>query len=741
MRICRALCGVLLAVAGAPLSLGQSKATQAASEAPPTIRTSAAEVLLDVVVRDRRGRLVRNLSPDDIEIYENGVKQQIRAFRFAGAERRRTESRGGEPTVRQTAQQAAAGPLPLRALNLLCIVFHNLDPVNRVRAQKLAEALLQEEFPPNTLAGVFVLDDYLTPVSSFTDQKQDLLAAVQQAFSGRALDFQQASVAVLTASPSEYTVTALVDMAAHSATVTDRVTGGEVSRLVVPRAEVSTSLSANTTRGYQARDRVDMAHVTGSRAMDQIATMVSQLEKLPGRKSVVLVSGGLLTTGDPDAFGKLVARANAANMTIYSFDPTELNETTDTQAAKIALSQVADVSRTQTDVRRQPSLTERRQQSRQGDALEVAVRSSDLRAALRELAEGTGGFLVANTSEFRKPFQRVIEELEARYEVAYRPADLKLDGRLRTIEVRTRRKDLVIESRSGYFALPLEHGERPLQPHEVVGLALLGAERPPEQFPFETGVYTFGASDGRRQVAFAFEVQGKELATEQDAASGIARAHLSLVGLVKDAGGEVVDKFSIDAPYQFALANLDAMRASPITHAQPLDLAPGHYLLEVAMLDRAGARVSTKRLEVEVPAPAAGPAISTPMLVQSVQEAVGGGHGDPLVYQGRRVVPLVSPVLAPSMQPYVYFIVYPDRKRSEKAELTVEFFVNGQRLAAQNSELPLPDPSGAVPMMVGAAMRPGLCEVRLTARQGDAAATSSVRYVVPHSQTQQGRLQ
>ncbi|MCS7044582.1 MAG: VWA domain-containing protein [Chloroflexota bacterium] len=716
---------------------GWTQPAQAQQEMQPVIRTSTAEVLLDVVVRDRRGRLVRNLRPEDIEIYENGVKQQIRAFRFAGAERRTTERRGQEAARQTSATPGAAGAaLPLRTVNLLCIVFHNLDPVNRTRAQRVAEQLLKEEFPPNTLAAVFALDDYLTPISPFTDQKQDLLAAVQQAFSGRTLDFLDASVPVLTANPSAYTVTALVDMAARSATINDRLTGGEVSKLVVPRAEVSMSTSANVTRGYQARDRVDMAHVTGSRALDQMATMVSELEKLPGRKSVILMSGGLLTTGDPDAFGKLVARANAANMTIYSFNPTELNETTDTQAAKIALSQVAEVSRSQTALG-SVSLSERRQQSRQGDALEVAVRSSDIMAALRELAEGTGGFLVANTAEFRKPFLRVLEEMEAHYEVAYRPANLKLDGRLRTIEVKTSRKDLVVESRNGYFALPLRHSEKPLQPHELIGLALLGAEQPLAHFPFELGYYTFGGSGGRRQVAFAFEVPGKALATAQDAASGIAQAHVSVVGLVKDAEGEVVEKFSLDAPYQFALANLEAMKASAITHAQSLELAAGRYLLEVAVLDRTGARVSTKRLELEVPEPPAGLAVSTPMLVQRVEEAgAAEGSSDPLVYQGRRVVPLVSPALDPAMQPHVYFVVYPDRRKAEKAELLVEFYVNGQRLAAQTAELPPPDPSGAVPMMVSAAMRPGLCEVRITARQGEAQARSSVRYVVPQARQQ-----
>ncbi len=167
----------------------------------PVIRTSAAEVLLDVVVRDRRGRLVRNLRPEDLGDLR---KRREAADPGVPLRRRRAAAHGarGEETARQAAPVSpAGGPLPLRTVNLLCLVFHNLDPVTRTRAQRVAEALLKEEFPPNTLAAVFALDDYLTPISPFTDQKQDLLAAVQQAFSGRALDFADASVSVLTGQP------------------------------------------------------------------------------------------------------------------------------------------------------------------------------------------------------------------------------------------------------------------------------------------------------------------------------------------------------------------------------------------------------------------------------------------------------------------------------------------------------------------------------------------------------------
>src|SRR5690242_6455763 len=43
---------------------------------------NAGEVLLDVVARDKKGHLVNDLGASDIEIYEDGVAQQVNAFRL-----------------------------------------------------------------------------------------------------------------------------------------------------------------------------------------------------------------------------------------------------------------------------------------------------------------------------------------------------------------------------------------------------------------------------------------------------------------------------------------------------------------------------------------------------------------------------------------------------------------------------------------------------------------------------------
>ena len=44
----------------------------------PVIRAGTEEVLLDVIVRDKKGRPIHDLEADDIEVYEDGARQSTR---------------------------------------------------------------------------------------------------------------------------------------------------------------------------------------------------------------------------------------------------------------------------------------------------------------------------------------------------------------------------------------------------------------------------------------------------------------------------------------------------------------------------------------------------------------------------------------------------------------------------------------------------------------------------------------
>src|SRR5215472_4681400 len=80
---------VLVALAGQILN---AQSQSAANPSTPLIRSTRREVLVDLVVRDKHHRLITNLRPAEVEVYEDGVRQKINAFgNVAGREQLETE--------------------------------------------------------------------------------------------------------------------------------------------------------------------------------------------------------------------------------------------------------------------------------------------------------------------------------------------------------------------------------------------------------------------------------------------------------------------------------------------------------------------------------------------------------------------------------------------------------------------------------------------------------------------------
>ena len=73
LAVCCAIIGFVLSS-----SLGGQQAAPAAQ--PPVFRSGVNLVLVDVVVRDRSGAVVRGLTANDFELLENGVRQNILTF-------------------------------------------------------------------------------------------------------------------------------------------------------------------------------------------------------------------------------------------------------------------------------------------------------------------------------------------------------------------------------------------------------------------------------------------------------------------------------------------------------------------------------------------------------------------------------------------------------------------------------------------------------------------------------------
>src|SRR6185503_10681293 len=107
---------------------GQTSPEQRQDE--PALRLKANEVSLDIVVKDKKGRSVKDLKAADFEIYEDGVLQKVESFRFvlreSAAERDTVRKEGKE----EPAPQPAA-PRNNTSMGVIALVFDRLSPEAR----------------------------------------------------------------------------------------------------------------------------------------------------------------------------------------------------------------------------------------------------------------------------------------------------------------------------------------------------------------------------------------------------------------------------------------------------------------------------------------------------------------------------------------------------------------------------------------------------------------------------------
>jgi VWFA-related protein len=73
---------------------------------------------------------------------------------------------------------------------------------------------------------------------------------------------------------------------------------------------------------------------------------------------------------------------------------------------------------------------------------------------LQQLSESTGGraFFPFKMKDIKSSFSAIEDELRSQYVVSYHPADFDADGRFRSIEITSLKKELQVRARKGYFA-------------------------------------------------------------------------------------------------------------------------------------------------------------------------------------------------------------------------------------------------------------------------------------------------
>ena len=551
---------VVSAVALAILFFYQTSPAQAPTkpEQVPVIRTTTREVLVDVVVRDKHHHPVTDLKPEEITVYEDGVPQKITVFRsIQGAEELQTEravARTHNATATQGELQSAVAPPTtglnsLRQLNFVSIVFAQVAPLNLDFARQAVHEFLKSDTLPNTYVTIYKLGPSLRLVQGYTSNQEYLAKAVEDATRGV---YSQDGLGINAAVASS--VNAVVQATAERILSTpgidqataDAVRGAQLHPINQIAndplfAANAASQDASVTLGNaiisQARLEGGLRQVSslanGMNAMDALRELVLSQERLPGRKVVLYLADGLaFPVNRRDVVDNLISIANRSGVSFYTIDTRGLT------AEDPMLESLANQRRAGAESSAN-SVSARIGHHEDDDVQLTAVSNNQL--AMRELAEATGGFPVANTNEIAAPMQHIMEDIRTHYELAYTPTSTNYDGHFRKIEVKISRPKVTIQTRKGYYALPELNGE-PLQPFEAVALNAINARPSPTEFPYQVSLVKFRPKPEGVDYELAFEVPLSGLKQVANPTSHKTRVQAALVALIHNSDGEIISK-------------------------------------------------------------------------------------------------------------------------------------------------------------------------------------------------------
>lgn len=499
MRLLRRLLAALLAFAPLPTIADSGPETRASDSV--TIRLAQ----FDVVVRDREGKLVSDLRPDDFEVTEDGRPLDVAAVDAVGFDRRLAAARLPVPTepAGPRAAEAAEPPPSTREPRSFVLLFDLMNGTTALRftqAKRAAAAFVRERLAPGDVAVVYSLDLALRAQSGFTNDPDELARAIER------IPFMPLST--------------FADEMAESV------------------------LAYRSRASYQSMDeRLQSRAVLESERLDwsrehfyrSLADLDGIFNALPGKRVLVVASAGFPMTavgavqrergGFTLQFRELIRTLAKAGVTAYTLDIGDDLAFSDPGKSidwRIAVGKLGMDENVLSDLGLDAGLG--------------ASSTAQRRQVLGVLAAESGGRMLTH-GDLARSFRTIDEESTNFYRVSCRVAEREGDATYRRIVVRVRREGTSVVARRGRYGdvVPDLRSEaqkaagRPdrLDRYAPVSVRATAAALAPE-------------ADGRFPVAIVAEVLGP-LGLRRDT-GGSATLDVDFFAVAR-AGGEVVARY------------------------------------------------------------------------------------------------------------------------------------------------------------------------------------------------------
>jgi VWFA-related protein len=450
--------------------LAQQRPSAAAGD-DTTIRLRVRQVLVPVVVTDKKGRSVNGLRPSDFQIEEDGVAQDIVAFTTEAV------ATAGAPVASETSASATQNPAAIVTTTtkpkqtwVICFDALHTSVANFIRAKEAMDKFLGSRPRADDQFVLLSIGRQLHVIHTATNDVSAITAKVTSK--------QFASLALESNSPQ------LTDAVNDVRRQMDLYCSGCPCGRNAPMGKSTCDLKAERIK-LELDARSEQFGTYDDVFFGLLKRVVAELAKLDGRRNLILISDGFTLMPGRELFA--VASAYLPNEPYFKANPPRNTQTMLDDSIKLAATHTViintiDARGSYSPAARPGGLLDAsnaapgamgRQEVLASRQTTPALRGGTLLSetdsrwnsvqfdnggALAQLAKASGGIYFHDNNDLQSGFREVLDDTRETYVIAYIPKNSAQDGKFRKISVtvndgtNAKRGSLTVRAKSGYWA-------------------------------------------------------------------------------------------------------------------------------------------------------------------------------------------------------------------------------------------------------------------------------------------------
>jgi VWFA-related protein len=566
-------------------------------------------VLANVVVRDKKGNLVRDLKKEDFTLFEDGKKQNISTFDFENVDQLETAGAAEKTVTGEAAEPAGpAGVLkksdaPVinardRRVVVLYFDFSAMEPDQIERCVDAAKKYINAQMRPADIVALVSLSTNMRVDLDFTDDKPKILSVLSSYSSGSGEGFQM--------------------------------------------GDTGSSEGTAETGGSYTPDDTDYNTFSADWKLLALQSTMQALGKIEQKKSLIYFSNGISQTGTDNQSALRAATAAAVknNVSIYPVDIRGLQAFPPGGEAQNA------------------SL--HGQSAYNGNAvLNDLSGNAASQETLSTLAADTGGKAFFDTNDFSGVFTQVQKDSSAYYVLGFTSTNPLKDGHYRRLKVMVNRADVKLEFRPGYYAgrdyKHLNASDREAQLEDE-----LAAELPQTDVPLYAGTAYFRQDESHYYLAVSLVVPGSQIpfVSEKDKDN----ATIDIIGAVFLSGKGKVPVGQLRDTVKLAVDSAQQVRRKNVQYNTGFVLAPGSYHLKFIVRENQTGHMGSFETDVQVPDLRKAPLRMSSVVLSSLRAPVTNAPkkkvANPLIQDQTQLVPNVTHVFTRDQHLYLQYEIY-----------------------------------------------------------------------------------